>query len=443
MGAIRVTRPTGQPSFEPREQRHFFSFTERFSKTILHSRYINLLKDLATASDEDQQYEKVVYEAQKLIGGKGCSAFSGDNKLEMQASLGSLEKKFQKDEIEKYQPFGPEPFGYTNAAFTLRKPIVFNNKRERKHLEDQDVKHSGRKECEVDEIPPQRLLAVPILAGEKSMGVIRIAKTSAESPFSSDDQNMLMSIANQLGRIIQTANINTLRQFFDPKLLEVISGDKSVLTIATRPVTIGFWDIRRFTDLCESLKAHPDQIAGFIQEYYHAAAETIFKHGGILDKFIGDGVMALFGVLDKKKDTYEASLAAVSAAIDLRNRFDKIVKKWNKNWRLIIARKIEIGLGCGIHSDPQVLAGMVETDSRCQYTALGPAVNLTSRIEQRAKAGEILMSITTAAHIEKKIEIRPAGEISDIKGIEGTYNLFAVSQPEIDPILNNHGKKVG
>ena len=220
--------------------------------------------------------------------------------------------------------------------------------------------------------------------------------------------------------------INFLRRYFDPKVFATIERDPSVLAVKQRTITICFWDIRGFSELCEILKAHPPLIADFLREYCEIAAQTIFEHGGLLDKFIGDGVMALFGVLNHKDDNGTAdALASVRAAIELRTRFQTLHEQWMEKWSLYSAPKIEIGLGCGIHTG-QALVGNVGTSFRDQFTALGPEVNLASRIEARAHAGQILLSRPTQARVKSAITTIQTGEIEDVKNIHGTFELFSV-----------------
>ena len=221
--------------------------------------------------------------------------------------------------------------------------------------------------------------------------------------------------------------INFLRRYFDPKVFDTIERDPSLLSLKQRTITICFWDIRGFSRLCEILKAHPTLIADFLKEYCETAAQTIFKHGGLLDKFIGDGVMALFGVLNHREDEGKAdALAAVRSAMELRPAFDDVVARWMEQWTLYTPHKIEIGLGCGIHTG-EVLVGNVGTDFRDQFTALGPDVNFASRIEARANAGQVLISQSTEARVRAQITAKAAGEIDGVKNIPGVFKLFEVN----------------
>jgi class 3 adenylate cyclase/FixJ family two-component response regulator len=221
--------------------------------------------------------------------------------------------------------------------------------------------------------------------------------------------------------------INFLRRYFDPTVFAAIDRDPSVLTIKRRLVTIVFWDIRGFSRLCEILKAHPTLISSFLREYCEVAARTIFENSGLLDKFMGDGVMALFGVLNSKEgdEGRTDALAAVRSAITLKSRFDDLLERWVAQWTLYTPQKIEIGLGCGMHTG-EALVGNVGTEFRDQFTALGPDVNVASRIQGHAEAGQILVSQCTAARLESVIKLIPAGEIPAFKNIPGPFKLFVV-----------------
>ncbi|MCU0287773.1 MAG: adenylate/guanylate cyclase domain-containing protein [Acidobacteria bacterium] len=192
-------------------------------------------------------------------------------------------------------------------------------------------------------------------------------------------------------------------------------------------LTIVFWDIRGFSWLCEILKAKPELIAGFLQDYFETAARVIFEHGGVLDKFIGDGIMAIFGVLNHKDDDGKTdAISAVKAALALKPEFDKLVQKWMAQWQLYVPDKIEIGLGCGIHTG-EMLAGNMGTEFRDQFTAVGAPVNFAARIESRSKSGQVLISSSTEARINGLFRTSQVEEVSDIKNIPGKFIIFDVS----------------
>ncbi len=220
--------------------------------------------------------------------------------------------------------------------------------------------------------------------------------------------------------------INFLGRYFDPRVFETIERDPTLLAMRLRTVTICFWDIRGFSLMCEILKAHPTLISGFLRDYCEAAATTVFKYSGVLDKFIGDGAMALFGVLSPEDASGgEDACQAIRAACAFRVIFDSIVEHWQTEWKLYSPQKVEIGLGCGIHTG-EVLVGNVGADFREQFTALGPHVNFTARVEARALSRQILVSQSTEARVRDKVVLEPAGDIDNIKNIPGTFTLFSV-----------------
>lgn len=220
--------------------------------------------------------------------------------------------------------------------------------------------------------------------------------------------------------------IHFLQRYFDPRVFATIERDPSLLALKQRTITVCFWDIRGFSYLCEILKAHPVLIADFLREYCDLAARAIFEHGGLLDKFIGDGVMALFGVLNHRDDGGKHdALAAVRAGLALRDQFAGLLGRWMEQWSLYTPQTIEIGLGCGIHTG-EALVGNVGTDFRDQFTALGPHVNFAARIEGRASRGQVLISQTTEGRVKGVVKTQLAGTINDVKNIPGEFKLFTV-----------------
>lgn len=225
-----------------------------------------------------------------------------------------------------------------------------------------------------------------------------------------------------------TSKAHFLARYFDPRLVSALEKDSTALSLGLRTVTICFWDVRGFSLICEQLKAHPQLIAAFLREYCNLGAKIIFNHGGVLDKFIGDGIMAIFGVPNHKGDKGKAdAIAACRAAIELRKKFDSLASHWLSQWRLYTPQALSIGLGCGIHTG-EVLVGTVGTEFRDQFTALGHNVNFASRIEARATANQILVSQSVEARVRDQIRLQGAGTIGDIKNIPGTFPLYEVVQ---------------
>jgi class 3 adenylate cyclase len=146
----------------------------------------------------------------------------------------------------------------------------------------------------------------------------------------------------------------------------------------------------------------------------------------VLDKYIGDGVMAIFGVPPRADDEGASdAVAAVEAAKKLSWSFGPLLEDWLPKWKKKEPKKIDIGLGCGVHTG-DMLVGALGTGLRDQFTALGPHVNLTSRIENRAEKGQILISASTNELVKRSFTTRAIPPKSDLKGIEGNYELYEV-----------------
>ncbi|MGE6741771.1 adenylate/guanylate cyclase domain-containing protein [Allorhizobium pseudoryzae] len=223
-----------------------------------------------------------------------------------------------------------------------------------------------------------------------------------------------------------SSKVSFLQKYFDPKLFSAIEQKPDLLDMASRNVTIAFWDIRGFSKFCDSMKAHPKIIGEFLREYCEIAAGAVFNHNGILDKFIGDGVMAIFGALESAAPDDSCGIEeAIEAARQFRSEFHGLTRRWADVWGRYVPDQIEIGLGCGLHTG-EALVGNVGTRLRDQFTALGPHVNFAARLESRAKSGDILLSQTAAIRARTKYLLNEVDEISDIKNIPGTFKIFSV-----------------
>jgi class 3 adenylate cyclase/CheY-like chemotaxis protein len=143
-------------------------------------------------------------------------------------------------------------------------------------------------------------------------------------------------------------------------------------------VTVLFSDLREFTALAERLTAAQlvDQV---LNPYFRHMTDVIYSHGGIVDKFLGDGIMAVFGLPSWQGD--EAA-RAVLAGLAMQNVFRGLQERWHENlgW--------EIGMGIGIASG-QAVVGNIGSPQRMDYTAIGPVVNTASRVASRAPGGQV------------------------------------------------------
>jgi hypothetical protein len=155
-----------------------------------------------------------------------------------------------------------------------------------------------------------------------------------------------------------------LVKYFDPLTFEMLLNPKKY-QLQSKSLSIVFWDISGFSDMCNQLGSDPSAIALFLKKYFNEANTIIHKNDGILDKFIGDGVMGYFGYYDNPG--VQGATNAINAALELKEIFAVLKNEWIKESNLE-SKDLVINVKCGIHTG-DLLFGILETDYRNQITA--------------------------------------------------------------------------
>jgi adenylate cyclase len=190
-------------------------------------------------------------------------------------------------------------------------------------------------------------------------------------------------------------------------------------------LTVVFWDIKGFSNLCEILKTHSTLLVPFLREFFEMAREIIFEYGGVSDKYMGDGVMALFGFESKAEECTGNAIRAVAAALELNEHFNDLQAKWIDIWEKHVPHKITIGLKCGINTGYTII-GNIGTKRKAQFTAVGTTVNIASRLADMCDSGQIIVSATTKSKISNRFELKSLGTLTDLKNIHGRFEIFCV-----------------
>lgn len=220
----------------------------------------------------------------------------------------------------------------------------------------------------------------------------------------------------------------SLEKYVDPVVLEQIR-DPELVTMQNKVLTIVFWDISGFSVLCESLRFHQELVVAFLREFFSEAATIIHKYDGILDKFMGDGIMAYFGFKEPhvNDNGKKGAISAVNAALELRDFFEENKVDWIDLWKERSSQEgeISIHLRCGMNTG-NVLVGLILTEKRDQFTTIGTNVNLASRMEGVAKEDQIIASPSTKMQIEDIFDFRSISVRQTIKGFENIAECYEV-----------------
>jgi class 3 adenylate cyclase len=178
-----------------------------------------------------------------------------------------------------------------------------------------------------------------------------------------------------------------------------------------REVTILFADIRSFTAISESMQ--PEEVVAMLNEFFSAMVEVIFRHNGILDKFVGDQIMALFGVLSPSEN---AACDAVAAAVEMQTLLKGLMKQRQT------AGKATFSMGIGINTG-EVIVGNVGSDNHMDYTVIGDAVNVAAKLERVAQGGQIIIGERTYQHCNGEFDLHKREGIQ-VKNCKGPVALY-------------------
>ncbi len=198
-----------------------------------------------------------------------------------------------------------------------------------------------------------------------------------------------------------------LGRFVAPNLSRRLQGSPMLNPTRRRRLTICFTDLTGFTRLMDTLPEH--QVTARLNEYLNAMANIAIAHGGTLDKYMGDGVMVFYG--DPKSEGHRNdAFASIKMALAMRQTLAALSKLWAQQG-LPNGLKMRIGIHTGYCT-----VGIFGSQQRMDYTAIGGAVNIASRLEAAAQAGSILVSATTASLVHGLVSTGPYQELS-LKGI--------------------------
>jgi adenylate cyclase len=222
-------------------------------------------------------------------------------------------------------------------------------------------------------------------------------------------------VAEQLEQI---ERVSRLKRFLSPQIAELILSSSTYEPLAShrRQVTIVFGDLRGFTAFAEI--AEPEEVMAVMREYHATLGSLIHEFEGTLERFLGDGIMVIFGDPIPCPDPCER---AVQMAVAMRGRLSELSSKWRRE-------RHELGFGVGIAYGYATL-GAIGFEDRSEYSAIGTVVNLAARLCAEARDGQILIDSKVRAALDRRATAEPVGELT-LKGLRrpiAAYNVIEMT----------------
>jgi adenylate cyclase len=273
----------------------------------------------------------------------------------------------------------------------------------------------------------QSAMCAPLKGGDKLYGLLYVDNLVKRGMFSQDDLNVFSVIATQAGLAVdrvrgreeiakQTQQKSALERFLAPGVAQKIAAEAADIQVRgeTQNLTVLFSDIRGFTSMAERMT--PEQIVEILNDYFNAMSDRIFAHEGTLDKFLGDGLMCLFGAPFSKGHD---ALDAVRTAVEMQQTLQVLNKDLEK----------PLNMGVGINSGRAVV-GYMGASRRMEYTAIGDVVNVASRLCAAASPQQILVSAATQAEIGTELPTRKLAPVK-VKGKSDAIEVYEVLWQEV------------
>lgn len=272
-------------------------------------------------------------------------------------------------------------------------------------------------------------MCVPLWHRNRVIGAVQVDSPIHVGHFTEQDLDTLTALANFAALAIERAQLSEkidqerrirgkLERYHSPAVIdEIVRGDLAATAdeeMRTMEVSILFADICGFTTISETKT--PAEVSNFLSNFFGCAADSIFMHGGTLDKFIGDAVMAFFGAPIPQDDHADR---AVRAGLTLV----RLVDQWNSERAAqgLDPVRVRVGINSGA-----AVVGNVGTEKRVDYTVLGSSVNVASRIESGvAKPGQLVISQNTKDRLAGRYVMEELGEFS-LKGLQQTMAAWRV-----------------
>ena len=269
------------------------------------------------------------------------------------------------------------------------------------------------------------VMCTPILSGEEIAGLIYVYKTRPLArPFDQRDLQLAVAISHQAALTIQRTRLlkrirqeqrirGLLQRFFAAPDAEVFLQDYlqtgRLPELSEQTLTVLFTDICDSTGLAERLGAW--RFSKILSRYYQDMTGAVFEQGGLVNKYLGDGLMGVFGVTRNKPDP---EARAVHAALEMLRRLEALSE--------MEGEKIEVGIGVNTGA---AIAGYLGSEDRVEYTVLGDAVNVAQRLQEQARPNRVFIGAATRVALNGNFSFRAVGDV-ELRGRKQPIETFEV-----------------
>ena len=399
--------------------------------------------DTTSAIDQAQKIKKlerenylltVLYEAGKALQGKLSIEEISQQVIALAALIEGVERGFvmlldeSGEVMQQSEVIYRNPENAANAPqIILSKSVLDVIRKERQPILIEDLnadeRFSGSESLKISGL--RSAMCAPLLGRNRLFGVLYVDNMERASAFTQEELNVFALIAAQTGAAIDNSSAHrkiahqaqqrmALERFLSPEVAEMAIANPDIrLGGVNQKVTVMFADIRGFTTLSETLE--PPRVVEILNEYFTRVTDVIFDHGGMIDKYIGDAVMAVFGApISKGND----ATRAVETAVQMQRLMAEINRDAQaRHWPEL---QIGIGINTGL-----VTAGNIGSPRRLDYTVVGDTVNIASRIMESAEGGKILISESTAAELSGDYRLRKL-PLRRVRGRSEPVRIFSV-----------------
>jgi adenylate cyclase len=270
-------------------------------------------------------------------------------------------------------------------------------------------------------------MCAPLLGTDHQVqGVLYVDNQAATHQFGDEDLDFLVAFSGIGGVAIENSKFSerirkealvrsNFERYFAPSLAARIASAPDAVRLGgdKRAIAILFSDIRGFTALSETM--NPDDMASLLSEYFTEMVDCVFRHGGTLDKFMGDAVMAQWGAPIAGADDADR---AMTAALDMMRGLDEL----NRKWRAAGKPTLQIGIGLNYG---EAFAGNIGSERRLEFTVIGDAVNTASRLCSAADGGEILLTDDLRRALRHPPRMKERAQI-ELKGKSQMVAVYSV-----------------